>query len=206
MSLAVVHDNVKRLAWNNLGENRECGICLNEMGKCSDATVFVCSHIVCNGCVPRLRKKICPFCRAEITIKKKVDSEKKRLKEKIVDLELLNEYRLKELENYRRRQLELQQRIFALNQDIQFLRGDEEEDIDTTVRRVVNYDIPPQEPIPRTPIPDDDDVILLDDYEIVTVNEETPAEQTQARAQVRCSLCGVLGHNRRNGRFHPTQN
>jgi len=205
MSLAVVHDNVKRLAWNNLGENRECGICLNEMGKCSDATVFVCSHIVCNGCVPRLRQKICPFCRAEITIKKKTDSEKRRLKEKIVDLELLNEYRLKEIENYRRIQLELKQRIFALNQDIQYLRGDDEEDMDNTVRRVLNFGIPPQEPIPRTPIPDDD-VILLEDYEVAEVNEETPTPTPPPRIQMRCSLCGVLGHNRRNRIFHPTQN
>ena len=201
MSLAVVHDNFKRMAWNHLGDNRECGICLNEMGKCSDATVFVCSHIVCNGCVSHFRKKICPFCRTELTTKKKVDREKKLLKDKVTSLEILNEYRLKELENYRRIQVELQQKIYALNRDILFLRNDDEEDMDTTVRRVVNYDIPPQEPIPRTPIPDDDDVILLEDYETVEVNEETPAPPT-TRGRVRCSLCGELGHNRRNRMFH----
>lgn len=58
-----MHDNFKRLAFNNLGEDKKCPICLIEvsLGNCD---VLRCSHVVCSLCTPMIRR--CPLCRESI--------------------------------------------------------------------------------------------------------------------------------------------
>lgn len=46
----------------------ECNICLENVAATS-MVVFDCSHSTCSNCRERLRKDLCPFCRAPLTAK-----------------------------------------------------------------------------------------------------------------------------------------
>ena len=55
-----MHENFRRLAFNNLGEHKQCPVCLMEI-TLRDSKVLRCSHIVCTLCSNMIHK--CPLCR-----------------------------------------------------------------------------------------------------------------------------------------------
>ena len=46
--------------------NSNCGVCLEDF-KSDEMKILDCCHKLCNNCLPKLRKKECPFCRTKIT-------------------------------------------------------------------------------------------------------------------------------------------
>lgn len=59
-SFYMIHHNYKKLAYENLGANKECPVCLQYMNY-EDAVFFNCSHTTCFQCANRINK--CPICR-----------------------------------------------------------------------------------------------------------------------------------------------
>lgn len=50
---------------SDLGERYLCFTCLQRP---VDTFLHPCGHVICESCIPRLHARICPFCRADVTM------------------------------------------------------------------------------------------------------------------------------------------
>ena len=56
----MLHENFRRLAFNNLGDDKKCPVCLFEI-TLRESKVLRCSHVVCTLCSNMINR--CPLCR-----------------------------------------------------------------------------------------------------------------------------------------------
>jgi len=211
--MSLVHDNVKRIIFRNLGENPDCGVCFEPL-EFSNATFMTCSHVLCGNCAPRLKKKECPFCREKIEkmASKNMITQNKKLKERVEILERDNFDLEREATSILRNHVELnfrmktqEQIIRALRNEIEMFRNGDNVN-DGTVRRRLIFDSEPS--TPPTEIndgglfgmdtPQNEPIVIDSSSETGTPPNELATPRV--RNPCRCTACGELGHNRRNRR------
>ena len=204
-----IHENFVRLVVKSLGENPECGVCLEGMNK-DNIEVMNCSHAVCNNCLPRLlRSRInacCPFCRHPLKEKK---ANVKELKRQIQFFKTLYEDEIEKT-----RTLE--------NVIEEHLRNNTEEYVPSDPADMMFGLTPSQEDIISISGSSSSDQHDLDSVFIelqaesetqVPTETQAPAPIRQRRArrplsEIHCGRCGVLGHyasNRRMCNMHPSR-
>ena len=67
--MTTLHDNFKKMAFKNLGEDPECPICYNGL-KYEESGFLRCSHVLCTECYKCLSNDSCPMCREPLTDRK----------------------------------------------------------------------------------------------------------------------------------------
>jgi hypothetical protein len=226
----MVHANVRRLVLQSLGTTSpECGICLEPFAH-ADATVMECCHVTCKGCFGQLRKRECPFCRHKFAAPQRTPREtnlRRRDDDMLATIRrLASEVNSLERErNILRQRLRNPQPVSHIGRDPVYVPTDPTYS-PATPR--FSPSPPPAEwearvTTPRAPQPltrtvsrvlfVDSDTESDSDAEVREATSEldltlldlppVPAP-TRRRAPCRCTLCGQVGHQRNNRRFHPT--
>ncbi len=226
----MVHANVRRLVLQALGTTSpECGICLEPFAH-ADATVMECCHVTCKGCFGQLRKRECPFCRHKFAAPKRTPRETNHEINLLRrDVAMLNDdvNFLERQRDYLEQRLRNPQPVSHIGRDPVYVPTDPTYS-PATPR--FSPGPPPAEwearvTTPRAPQPltrtvsrvlfvgSDSDTESDSDAEVREATSEldmtlldlppVPAP-TRRRAPCRCTLCGQVGHQRNNRRFHPT--
>ena len=224
----MVHANVRRLVLQSLdSQTPECGICLEPFTH-ADATVMECCHVTCKGCFNQLRKRECPFCRHKFAApqrtRRETNHEINLLRRDVAMLNNEVTYLERERDILRQR-IRNAQPVSHIGRDPVYVPTDPTYS-PATPR--FSPDPPPAEwearvTTPRAPQPltrtvsrvlfVDSDTESDSDAEVREATSEldltlldlppVPAP-TRRRAPCRCTLCGQVGHQRNNRRFHPT--